>query len=187
MIYELATFATPLGPARALARDGRLCALQLAATTPRGSSPLTRLEVLDARSASDPAGIVTALAAFFRGDVTALDAIPVDPAGTAFQRRVWAALRTIPAGETTTYGALAGALGMPTASRAVGAANGANPIWLVVPCHRVVGASGALTGYAGGLAVKRWLLAHEQACGAFRLTPPRPPAIRPAGPPSSFP
>jgi methylated-DNA-[protein]-cysteine S-methyltransferase len=105
---------------------------------------------------------VTALDAYFRGEVHAVDAIDVDPDGTSFQRRVWAALRTIPVGETTSYGAIARALGMPTASRAVGAANGANPIWIVVPCHRVIGASGALTGYAGGLDVKRRLLAHER-------------------------
>ena len=162
MTYEYATISTPLGPAQALARDGRLCALQLATKPPRASSILSRLDDLDARASRDPAGIVTALDAYFRGEVHAVDAIDVDPDGTSFQRRVWAALRTIPVGETTSYGAIARALGMPSASRAVGAANGANPIWIVVPCHRVIGASGALVGYAGGLDVKRRLLAHER-------------------------
>jgi methylated-DNA-[protein]-cysteine S-methyltransferase len=83
------------------------------------------------------------------------------PKGTHFQRRVWDALREIPLGTTTNYGALAAHLGMPSASRAVGAANGKNPISLILPCHRVVGAGGALTGYAGGLELKQWLLEHE--------------------------
>jgi methylated-DNA-[protein]-cysteine S-methyltransferase len=162
MTYDLATIETPLGPARALARDGRLCALQLATRPPRPGTLLARVATLETRPTSDPAGVATALAAYFRGDLGAVDAIDVEPEGTPFQRRVWAALRDIPAGETRSYGELARAIGMPTSSRAVGAANGANPIWIVVPCHRVIGASGALTGYAGGLDVKRWLLDHEQ-------------------------
>jgi methylated-DNA-[protein]-cysteine S-methyltransferase len=109
----------------------------------------------------DPAGVATALAAYFRGELGALAAVAVDPEGTPFQRRVWAALRTIPPGATRTYGEIAHLIGAPTAARAVGAACRANPIWLVVPCHRVIGASGKLTGYAAGLDTKRWLLAHE--------------------------
>lgn len=162
MTYEFAILDTPLGPAHALARDGRLCALQLATKPFRASSPLSRVDRLGARTTRDPAGVRTALAAYFDGDVRAVERLQVDPEGTDFQQRVWAALRRIPAGATTSYGAIARELDMPTASRAVGAANGANPIWIVVPCHRVIGASGALTGYAGGLDVKRWLLAHEQ-------------------------
>ena len=87
--------------------------------------------------------------------------LPLDPAGTVFQRRVWSALVEIPYGETTTYGKLAAGLGAPTAYRAVGLANGQNPISIIVPCHRVVGANGSLTGYGGGLDAKRWLLTHE--------------------------
>lgn len=87
--------------------------------------------------------------------------VPLAPRGTPFQLRVWRELAAIPYGETRTYGALARALGHPTASRAVGAANGKNPISILVPCHRVIAGSGALTGYAGGLDAKRWLLAHE--------------------------
>ncbi len=110
-----------------------------------------------------PAVITAALDAYFGGDLQALDRVPVATAGSAFQRQVWAALRTIPAGTTSGYGALAARIGRPGAARAVGLANGLNPIGIVVPCHRVIGASGALTGYAGGLERKRWLLAHEEA------------------------
>lgn len=100
------------------------------------------------------------LAAYFAGERAVFD-LPLAPAGTAFQLRVWQALRDIPAGETRSYGEIAAGIGRPSASRAVGAANGANPIGIIVPCHRVVGADGTLTGYAGGLDRKRWLLAHE--------------------------
>ena len=103
-----------------------------------------------------------ALARFFAGDVEAIAPLAVRTNGTDFQRRVWAALRRIPAGRTTTYGELAATIGAPAASRAVGLANGANPIAIVVPCHRVIGANGTLTGYGGGLARKRWLLDHER-------------------------
>lgn len=101
------------------------------------------------------------LAAYFAGELTAFD-LPLAPAGTEFQQKVWSQLRAIPYGETRTYGELATKLRRPTASRAVGAANGKNPLGIVVPCHRVIGASGDLTGYAGGLPMKKWLLAHEQ-------------------------
>ncbi|MCB9736625.1 MAG: methylated-DNA--[protein]-cysteine S-methyltransferase [Deltaproteobacteria bacterium] len=103
------------------------------------------------------------LAAYFAGERATFDLGPLAPEGTAFQRRVWEALRAIPPGETRAYGELARALGLPAgAARAVGAANGRNPLSIIVPCHRVVGADGALTGYAGGLARKRWLLDHER-------------------------
>jgi methylated-DNA-[protein]-cysteine S-methyltransferase len=108
-----------------------------------------------------PAPVRAALEAYFDGDIACLAGVPVATAGTAFQRRVWAALREIPAGTTTSYGRLAASLGMPKASRAVGLANGANPVGIVVPCHRVIGANGALTGFGGGLDRKRWLLEHE--------------------------
>jgi len=113
--------------------------------------------------AETPAPVAAVLDAYFAGDLTALDRLAVRTGGTDFQRSVWAALRTIPPGTTLSYGALAARLGMPTASRAVGLANGANPIGIVVPCHRVIGAGGALTGYAGGVERKRWLLGHEGA------------------------
>ena len=111
-----------------------------------------------------PEPVRQAVAAYFAGDLRALDGVAVKTGGTAFQRAVWQALRTIPAGETRSYGQLAAAIGAPTAVRAVGLANGANPVGVIVPCHRVIGANGTLTGYAGGVERKRWLLAHE-ACG----------------------
>lgn len=116
--------------------------------------------------AEGPAQAGRALDAYFEGDLTALAGIPVATGGTAFQREVWAALREIPAGATTSYGELAAKIGRPGACRAVGLANGANPVGIVVPCHRVIGASGALTGYGGGLPRKRWLLDHERRCSA---------------------
>jgi methylated-DNA-[protein]-cysteine S-methyltransferase len=106
--------------------------------------------------------------AYFAGDLSAIDAIPVASHGTPFQESVWQALRAIPAGTTKSYGELAQAIGRPTAVRAVGLANGANPIGVIVPCHRVIGANATLTGYGGGLARKQWLLEHEGA-RSFRI------------------
>lgn len=108
-----------------------------------------------------PRAIEGALAAYFAGQLTALDDLPIELGGTPFQRAVWTGLRAIPAGTTQTYGGLAAAIGRPSAVRAVGLANGANPIAMVVPCHRVIGANATLTGYAGGLPRKQWLLTHE--------------------------
>jgi methylated-DNA-[protein]-cysteine S-methyltransferase len=104
-----------------------------------------------------------ALEAYFGGALSALDALEVETGGTIFQREVWAALRAIRVGQTTSYGRLAASIGRPKAVRAVGMANGANPIGIVVPCHRVIGADDSLTGYGGGLERKRWLLRHEGA------------------------
>lgn len=111
----------------------------------------------------DDAAFVAArsqLAAYFAGERRDFD-LELRPEGTAFQRSVWQALTAIPYGETTSYGAIAARIGRPSASRAVGAANGANPIPIIVPCHRVIGSAGALTGFGGGIDTKRWLLAHE--------------------------
>jgi len=110
-----------------------------------------------------PAKLRTPIEAYFRGELSAIDTIPVETGGTPFQRKTWAALREIPAGTTITYGELAERIGRSGACRAVGLANGANPVSIVVPCHRVIGANGALTGYGGGLNRKRWLLEHERA------------------------
>jgi methylated-DNA-[protein]-cysteine S-methyltransferase len=109
----------------------------------------------------DLSGRIPELARFFDGDIEVLDAMPVLFTGTPFQNKVWKALRAIKAGTTTSYGALAKKIGAPNAMRAVGLANGQNPIGVVVPCHRVIGADGSLTGYGGGLPRKKWLLAHE--------------------------
>ena len=110
-----------------------------------------------------PATVRAAVEAYFGGDLTALDGLAVKTGGTVFQRAVWGALRAIPAGETRTYGQLAAAIGSPKAVRAAGLANGQNPVAVIVPCHRVIGANGTLTGYAGGIERKRWLLEHERA------------------------
>lgn len=118
-----------------------------------------------------PEAIRAALGRYFVGEIAAPDGIECATAGTAFQRTVWSALRLIPAGETRSYGAVAAMIGNPRACRALGAANGANPIALVVPCHRVIGANAALTGYGGGLSRKAWLLAHEEAAMAGRAGP----------------
>jgi methylated-DNA-[protein]-cysteine S-methyltransferase len=104
--------------------------------------------------------VIAQLDAYFAGRLQTFD-LPLAPEGTPFQREVWSALTTIPYGETMSYGELARQLGRPAASRAVGAANGRNPIPIVIPCHRVVGADGSLTGFGGGLAIKRQLLALE--------------------------
>ncbi|MBO0756054.1 MAG: methylated-DNA--[protein]-cysteine S-methyltransferase, partial [Bradyrhizobiaceae bacterium] len=110
-----------------------------------------------------PKFIKQALSAYFAGDLTAIDRIAVATRGTGFQRDVWAALRQIAPGTTLSYGALAKEIGHPKAVRAVGLANGANPIAIVIPCHRVIGADTSLTGYGGGIKRKRWLLNHEGA------------------------
>jgi methylated-DNA-[protein]-cysteine S-methyltransferase len=116
-----------------------------------------------------PRNVKSLLRSYFEGELGCLRAIELRTAGTAFQRTVWAGLTTIAPGETLSYGALAAKLGCPKSVRAVGLANGANPISVVVPCHRVIGADGSLTGYGGGIERKRWLLNHEGA--AFRDMP----------------
>jgi methylated-DNA-[protein]-cysteine S-methyltransferase len=108
-----------------------------------------------------PSSVRAALLAYLAGELSAIDAVPVATAGTPFQREVWAALRRIPAGRIASYGQLAVQIGRPAAVRAVGLANGSNPVGVIVPCHRVIGANGSLTGYGGGVERKRWLLAHE--------------------------
>ena len=110
-----------------------------------------------------------AFAAYFAGEIDAFDKVAWEGAGTPFQRKVWETLCTIPAGETLSYAGLADRIGRPTAVRAVGLANGSNPVALVLPCHRVIGSDGSLTGYGGGLHRKRWLLEHEGAAFRGRL------------------
>lgn len=123
----------------------------------------THHKTLKLSPANNPGGFSDRLRAYFSGALDAIEALPVDPAGTEFQQQVWRSLLTIPCGEVWSYGQLAQQLGKPGAARAVGLANSKNPISIVVPCHRVVGANGKLTGYAGGLERKRWLLNHEGA------------------------
>jgi methylated-DNA-[protein]-cysteine S-methyltransferase len=114
------------------------------------------------REVSRPSLAAQSLLAYFDGDLDAIAGLPTATNGTAFQSAVWSALRRIPVGRTISYGTLAVQIGNPKAVRAVGLANGANPISIVVPCHRVIGADASLTGYGGGLHRKRWLLAHER-------------------------
>jgi len=168
MRLSRAILPTPLGDMLALASDEGLCALEF-------TGPRKRLTRLDARLARwfPPHGIVDEdtrtiararrwLREYFDGASAEIGDLPLDMRGAPFERRVWRALLKIPPGETTSYGAIAKAVGTPGASRAVGAANGANPIAIVVPCHRVIGASGSLTGYGGGLDRKTWLIDHER-------------------------
>jgi O-6-methylguanine DNA methyltransferase len=161
-----AVISTPLGDMLALASEKGLCALEFDAPS--------RHQRLDARLQRwfPPHEIVDGetdtlrrtrewLAAYFDGASAEAAVVPLDMRGAAFELRVWATLRRIPPGETSTYGAIAKDLEAPGASRAVGAANGANPVGIIVPCHRVIGSTGKLTGYGGGLHRKQWLLDHE--------------------------
>jgi len=153
---------SPIGRIAIAARDGRLCALEFGRA--RLVRQLTvRYPEAPRRRARNPYGVSVRLRAYLAGDLAAVDRIPVETGGTPFQQRVWRALRRIPAGHTMSYGTLARRLGVGAAARAVGAANGRNPISLVVPCHRLIGGDAALTGYGGGLWRKQWLLRHEGA------------------------
>lgn len=145
--------------------DGlHLCALDFAGYEQRMHRLLARrypsYRLVETRN---PQGAAACLEAYLAGDMRAVDAVPVKTGGTEFQAAAWQALREIAPGTTATYGEQAARIGRPAAVRAIGAANGQNPIAVVLPCHRVVGANGSLTGYAGGLAAKQWLLAHELA------------------------
>jgi methylated-DNA-[protein]-cysteine S-methyltransferase len=148
------TIQSPIGPLRLEAHGDELTALYLP-NAEVADAPRTR--------ASDVLALAgDQLREYFAGHRRAFD-IPLRPAGTGFQQIVWQALCAIPFGVTRSYGEIAAAIGRPAASRAVGAANGKNPIAIIVPCHRVIGSNGTLTGYGGGLPTKRWLLAHEGA------------------------
>ncbi len=151
-------FPTPLGTVAA-AQDaaGRLTRLVFLAGTAKGGEQGPAEQRDDARFDT----VALQLDDFFRGERSRFD-LPLAPVGTDFQQKVWAALLQIPMGETRSYGELARQLGLPHGARAVGRANATNPIALVIPCHRVIGTNGALTGYAGGLGLKQQLLAFEQ-------------------------
>lgn len=124
---------------------------------------------IELAQARNPHGLTAAIARYFAGELHAIDELPVQLGGTLFQKTVWQALREIPCGTTISYGELAKRIGQPAAVRAVGLANGANPIGVVVPCHRVIGANGSLTGYGGGIERKRWLLEHEKGQGSLPI------------------
>ncbi len=157
-------YRSPIGPIECLFDEEALVALDFDGTSARTHALLARnFGALRIKASQDRLGIAKALDRYFGGELRALDAVPVRRYGTNFQQKVWAALRRIPAGRTTSYAALAGKLRVPQAQRAVGAANGANPISLVVPCHRVIGSDGSLVNYGGGIERKLWLLRHEGA------------------------
>ena len=163
--FILDRIATPVGEVLLVVDgDGAVRALDFHDYEPRMLRLLARhygqVTLVQGRAA---AAVRAAVEAYFSGAVEALDSLTVATGGTPFQREIWAALRAIPAGETRSYGQLAAAIGSPKAVRAAGLANGQNPIAVIVPCHRVIGANGTLTGYAGGLERKKWLLAHEAA------------------------
>jgi O-6-methylguanine DNA methyltransferase len=166
--------STPLGEMLALSSDEGLCALEFTTVKgqARGEARLSRLnarlakwfpphEIVD-RETPTIARTRRWLEEYFAGAAADISGIPLDMRGAPFEKRVWLALQTIPPGQTTSYGAIANALKAPGASRAVGAANGANPVAIIVPCHRVIGSTGSLTGYGGGLERKTWLIDHER-------------------------
>ena len=154
---------SPVGEITIVVHDGALCALDFFDRSGLRERLEQRFEGARFIETRDPAGVRSALERYFAGELDALAELRVDPGGTPFQQKVWRALREVPCGETRSYGDIAHAIGKPGASRAVGAANGRNPVGIVIPCHRVVNADAKLGGYAGGLDNKRWLLAHEGA------------------------
>src|SRR5215208_1374119 len=161
-MIHIATIDSPLGALTLASRDGRVCLLHFGGVDRPARHALHRwypAETLEPDA--DPAGAVSSLRAYFDGTLTALDCIPVELNGTPFQKRVWEALRAVRPGTTAAYAEIARAIQAPSAIRAVGAANGANPVAVIVPCHRIVGSNGSLTGYGGGLPRKQWLLEHE--------------------------
>ncbi len=165
-----ARFASPLGLLHLVLDGEALVALDYPGFEARMMRLLAR-RFPGARLADGavPPAVAAALERYFGGDEAALAGLALKLGGTPFQRAVWDALRNIPRGATQSYGGLAAAIGRPAAVRAVGLANGANPVAIAVPCHRVIGANGALTGYAGGLERKAWLLRHEGAAAIQSL------------------
>jgi methylated-DNA-[protein]-cysteine S-methyltransferase len=161
--FNLDRLDTPIGVALIVSdEDGVLRALDWEDYAPR-MKELLRLQygAVVLKEARAPRDLRTALTGYFKGDIDRLNQIEWRVAGTPFQQKVWKALPKIPAGTTMSYGTLAAKIGLPRAVRAVGHANGSNPISVVVPCHRLIGANGSLVKYGGGLERKRWLLQHE--------------------------
>ena len=170
---RLDRLATPIGEALVVTDDAGMLRAFDWADRQSDMSRLLRLHYgsVVPEPGAAPGSLKRLLREYFEGNVGCLAAVQWRTAGTHFQRAVWQALTTIPPGETRSYGGLAAKLGCPRSVRAVGLANGSNPISVVVPCHRVIGTNGSLTGYGGGLERKRWLLNHEGA--AFRDSPLR--------------
>ncbi len=161
-VIELAVIDTPIESLTLATRNGRVCLLHFGADDASVRATLQRWYPTESvQESSGPGVVADTLGRYFDGDLEAIDRIPVEMNGTPFQKRVWDALRQVPAGKTATYAEIAVLVGSPAAVRAVGAANGANPVAVIVPCHRIIGSNGTLTGYGGGLHRKEWLLRHE--------------------------
>jgi methylated-DNA-[protein]-cysteine S-methyltransferase len=162
MRIDIATIESPLGKLTAAAHGPRVCLVHFG---PASASVRSSLQSwypdAEIAATANPGGVVDVLQRYFGGDLESLDDIEVELNGTSFQKNVWLALRSVKAGTTMSYSQLAKQVGSPAAVRAVGAANGANPVAVVLPCHRIIGSNGSLTGYGGGLHRKRWLLDHE--------------------------
>jgi methylated-DNA-[protein]-cysteine S-methyltransferase len=152
---------SPVGRLTIAERAGRVCLLHFGADGPDVDRMFDRWYPGEPRTRQPIPAIRDGLARYFAGDVAVLDTMSVELNGTPFQKNVWDALRRIPGGTTISYMELARRIGAPSAIRAVGTANGANPVAVIVPCHRVIGSNGKLTGYGGGLDRKQWLLEHE--------------------------
>ena len=159
------TLDSPIGPLTVAERAGRVCLLHFGADDAAIDRVFETWYPGEPRARQPLAGLQDVLQRYFAGEISALDGIPVELNGTAFQKEVWLALRRIPSGATISYSELARRIGRAAAVRAVGAANGANPVAVIVPCHRVIGSDGSLVGYGGGLERKRWLLTHEGTVG----------------------
>ena len=152
---------SPVGVLTIAERAGRVCLLHFGPDGPSIDQAFERWYPGEPRARQPLAGLKALLERYFKGETGVLDAIAVELNGTPFQQNVWKALRRIPCGSTISYAELAKRIGEPAAVRAVGTANGANPVAVIVPCHRVIGSNGKLTGYGGGLDRKQWLLEHE--------------------------
>lgn len=171
-MIQIHTFDSPVGPLTAAVRitlaeaaaeggAGRVCLLHFGPDGPEIDRTFERWYPGEPRARRELPGVAAVLGRYFDGHLGVLDTVSVELNGTPFQKQVWHALRRIPCGTTISYAELARRIGNPSSVRAVGTANGANPVAIVVPCHRVIGSDGSLTGYGGGLDRKRWLLAHE--------------------------
>jgi methylated-DNA-[protein]-cysteine S-methyltransferase len=161
-MIQVDTIASPMGDLTIAERAGRVCLLHFGADGTAIDETLERWYPGEPRARRQVDSLRTLLSGYFQGQLDVIETVPVELNGTEFQKHVWKALRHIPSGSTISYAELARRIGEPSAVRAVGAANGANPVALIVPCHRVIGSDGTLTGYGGGLDRKRWLLVHER-------------------------
>lgn len=162
--YLTERISTPIGDMVLVARDGVLLLLEFDDASDRVAREMEdRFGDVALQAATNPFGLSDVMRDYFAGNISAIDNLLTEGGGTVFERQVWTELRKIPAGTTKSYGEIARQLGDINLSRAVGTANGRNPIAIVVPCHRVIGADGSMTGYGGGLKRKEWLLRHEGA------------------------